>query len=78
MNLYRVTYSGEAYVLAETAGDAIGTMSRRVDDDETGVYVDGATEVRSLQDVPRDWRDAPPFRARGVPDDSRTVEEILK
>lgn len=75
MKLYRVTYSGEAYVLADSPEAAERTMEREIRVDGLGLAVEASGEVTSLDGIPDEWIDALPFGFLG---EEKSIREILE
>lgn len=80
MKLYRVTYSGEAYVLADSPEDAVRVISRNVyDATGLGLDMDPSDPIDSIEDVDDwAWRDTEPYTQRFEPEFAdKTVRQIL-
>lgn len=80
MKLYRVTYSGEAYVLADSPGAAVRVISRNVyDATGLGLDMEPSDQIDSIEDVDGSWRDVEPYTQRFEPEFAdKTVREILE
>ena len=81
MKLYRVTYSGEAYVLAESMDEAECVIDREINDSTSiGLNLDADGPVIDIEDVGDwAWRDLEPFSQRPAPEFAgKTIREILE
>jgi hypothetical protein len=81
VKLYRVTYSGEAYVLADSPEDAVRVISRNVyDATGLGLDMDPSEPLDSIEDVDDwAWRDVEPYAQRFEPEFAdKTIRQILE
>lgn len=80
MKLFRVEIASDVYVTAETVRDAEDYVHRNVQSilADNGTYdfdVNGGSEVRSLEALPKDWHNS---IAYGENDGDLTCEKILE
>ena len=75
--LFRVEWSGECVVFAETPHEALRIARREVDRDSSACALEACVvgEISAEKPhIPAGWRDSPPFGTDGM----RTVAQILE
>lgn len=81
MKLYRVTYSGEAYVLADSPEDAQRVIESQVNNATSlGLEIEPSGPVTDAEDVDDwAWRDTAPYTQRFDPEFAdKTIRQILE
>jgi hypothetical protein len=73
--IYRVEISYEIYVYADHERDAVDYAHDGVRDEDP--EMECATLVKSLDEVPKQWRDALPYGARELIKDDKSIRQIL-
>jgi hypothetical protein len=73
--IYRVEISYEIYVYADHERDAVDYAHDGVRDEEP--EMECATLVKSVDEVPKQWRDSIPYGARDLIKDDKSIRQIL-